>query len=106
MQLFELSKMYPDLNVKIKLGELKEAVEFCIRMTYNEITQREKEEDTFPTPTEVTKLLGVSRSTLWRWAKQNYLMPIEVGGKRRYRMSDVKALLNGSQKDESVRRKK
>jgi len=31
---------------------------------------------------------------LWRWAKRGYLVPIEVGGKRRYRMSEVKAILN------------
>ena len=34
-------------------------------------------------------------ATLWRWAKVGYLVPINVGGKRRYRMSDVKRILEG-----------
>ena len=38
-------------------------------------------------------MLGVDKSTLWRWSKQNYLAPIEVGGKRVYKVSDVKQIL-------------
>ena len=40
-------------------------------------------------------LLGVNRSTLWKWAKRDYLKPIEVGGKRRYRLSDINAVIAG-----------
>lgn len=29
-------------------------------------------------------LLGVDSSTLWRWAKSGYLVPVEYGGQRRY----------------------
>ena len=44
---------------------------------------------------QAAELLGVNRSTLWKWAKRDYLKPIEVGGKRRYRLSDVNAIIAG-----------
>jgi predicted site-specific integrase-resolvase len=37
----------------------------------------------------------VDLSTLHRWHKSSYLTHIEIGGKRRYRMSDVKKILEG-----------
>lgn len=46
-------------------------------------------------PNQVSEMLGVDLTTLWRWAKKKYLTPVEVGGKRRYRSSDIKAILNG-----------
>lgn len=37
--------------------------------------------------------LHVDKSTLWRWAKIGYLVPIEVGGKRFYKQSDIDKIL-------------
>lgn len=34
-------------------------------------------------------LSGVGSSMLWRWAKSGYLVPVEYGGQRRYRVADV-----------------
>lgn len=45
------------------------------------------------TPNEVCKQLKVARSTLCRWDNTNYLTPIEVGGKRLYKQTDIDALL-------------
>ncbi len=45
----------------------------------------------------ITGARGVGKTTLWRWAKQKYLTPVEIGGKRRYKMSEVKRLLEGKQ---------
>ncbi|WP_418197249.1 helix-turn-helix domain-containing protein [Alistipes shahii] len=39
--------------------------------------------------------MGVDSSTLWRWAKSGYLVPVEYGGQRRYRVADVQRILNG-----------
>ena len=41
---------------------------------------------------EVCELLKVSKMTLYRWDKLDILKKIEVGGKRRYRKSDVEAV--------------
>ena len=41
---------------------------------------------------EVAKLLSVSKMTLYRWDKNGYLKKVEIGGKRRYRKSDIERL--------------
>lgn len=42
------------------------------------------------TVSEVCAMLGVTRSTLWRWAKTGYLVPEKIGSRVRYKESDVK----------------
>jgi len=42
---------------------------------------------------EVAQKLNVTKPTLWRWAKNNYLLPIKVGKKTMYRLTDVEQLL-------------
>lgn len=97
MNILQFTEQYPELNITIKAGDLKEAIEHCVKMTCKELEQKETDTDaeTYSSPDQVAKNLDVSKSTLWRWAKQNYLVPIEVGGKRRYRMSDIKKILEG-----------
>ena len=50
--------------------------------------------ETYPSREKVAELLDVDLSTLWRWAKRGLLVPIEIGGKRRYRMSDIRRILS------------
>ncbi len=45
---------------------------------------------------QVCEILSVDASTLWRWRKRGYLVPAKIGGKRRYKMSDIRRILNGS----------
>ncbi|MEX0659550.1 MAG: BldC family transcriptional regulator [Egibacteraceae bacterium] len=48
------------------------------------------------TPSEVAKLFRVDPKTVTRWAKAEKLSSIRtLGGHRRYRASEVHALLNG-----------
>ena len=65
-------------------------------------TRRELEEvvlsdkaESYPTVKQVTEMLNVDASTLWRWNKKGYLKTIEFGGGRRYKMSEVKSLMTG-----------
>ena len=41
---------------------------------------------------EVARLLSVSKMTLYRWDKSGILKKVEIGGKRRYRKSDIERL--------------
>ena len=41
---------------------------------------------------EVAKLLSVSKMTLYRWDQNGILKKVEIGGKRRYRKSDIDRL--------------
>lgn len=54
----------------------------------------ESREDRFLTIKQVCELLSIDASTLWRWRKREYLVPVSIGGRYRYRMSDVRRMLN------------
>ena len=45
------------------------------------------------TTNEVLDRLSISRKTLYNWEKSNYLSPIEIGGKKRFKLSDVNGIL-------------
>lgn len=48
------------------------------------------------TPTEVAAAFGVDRKTVTRWAKAGKINAIRtLGGHRRYREAEVRALLEG-----------
>ncbi len=98
-KIYELAKNYPELTVSIKLNDLLECNRQLIKESKEELEKQviEANEESYPTVDEVTVILGVAKTILWRWAKQKYLNPVEIGGKRRYKMSDVKKLLEGKQ---------
>ncbi len=103
--IIQLAKECPDLTVSIKLSELVEANTILIQETKRELEQiiADQNTETYPSREKVMEILGVSSATLWRWNKMGYLSPLNVGGKRRYRMSDVKRILGGdTQKGESA----
>ena len=45
------------------------------------------------TPTDVCEQLKISDVTLWRWQKAEYLTPLYIGGKRRYKASEVQSII-------------
>ena len=52
------------------------------------------------TPSEVAALFRVDPKTVTRWAKAGKLTAVKtLGGHRRYKESEVRALLNASQKN-------
>lgn len=95
-----LAKECPEISVTLKIGELVEVVDYCVDKTRKELEQiiTDSNTETYPTIEQVARILSVDKSTLWRWSKQGYLMPIEIGGKRRYKMSEVKRILEGGHK--------
>lgn len=54
--------------------------------------QRHRENPTL-TRKDVSKLLGVSLATLWKWAKEGYLVPTKIGTKTLYKASDIDEML-------------
>ncbi len=98
-KIYALAKDYPELTIHVKLSDLIESNRQLIKETKEELEIQiaEANQESYPTVDEVATILRVNKTTLWRWNKQNYLSPVEIGGKRRYKMSDVKKLLNGKQ---------
>ena len=97
MKLNSLLEESGNITIAVSLTDLKQ---FAVEII--ESTKRDLEEvvisdkaETYPSPKQVCEILNVDASTLWRWNKRGYLCPAMVGGKRRYRMSDVKSILNG-----------
>jgi len=63
-----------------------------------EIAEARKEK--YLTKEEVKEICGVCDTTLWHWNKKNYLNTIKIGNKVRYRMSDVRKILEGTNKNQ------
>lgn len=95
--LINLAKECPGLQVTISLSDLIEANTMLIADTKKELEQliTDEKSETYPSREKVMEMLDVSQSTLWRWQKAGYLVPLNVGGKRRYKMSDVRRILEG-----------
>jgi predicted DNA-binding transcriptional regulator AlpA len=86
----------PNANVQliVTLSDLKEFATSLIKELTEEKSNSEEMEKTLLTSAQVTQKLQCDPSTLWRWAKVGYLVPIRVGVKKRYRLSDINKILN------------
>ncbi len=102
--LIELVRECPSLQITITLGELVEANNLLIAEAKRELEQiiTDQNTETYPSREKVMELLGISETTLWRWNKIGYLVPINIGGKRRYKMSDVRRILEGDNAQKGV----
>ena len=97
MNVEELLQTNANISLTVSLDDL--------RTFSNELIQRTKSEleadivatknEVYLTRLETADFLKVDQATLWRWKQRSYLMPIEVGGKRMYRKSDLMRILNG-----------
>ena len=92
MSLSELIKECPSVKIEISAADLLDTM----RSVTTEIIERyEKVEqpEEYLTRKQTAQVLDVDLSSLWRWQRQNYLVPIEIGGKRRYKLSDINKIL-------------
>ena len=96
MSLQEILQSGANVSITIQASDLKEFLHSVVGYAKKELEEAviSDKAETYPSPKQVSEILNVDLSTLWRWQKKGYLVPAEVGGKRRYKMSEVKALLN------------
>lgn len=85
------------MAVTITAGDLVKANSQFIADVKRELTEEisRKESITYLTREMVVKKLNVDPSTLWRWKKRGYLVPINVGGQLRYKSTDIDKILEG-----------
>ena len=97
MNIQELLKSDVNFTLSIGISDLREFHKEVIADTRRELEAvvLSDKAETYPTVKQVSEMLNVDLTTLWRWNKKGYLKTIEFGGGRRYKMSDVKAILNG-----------
>lgn len=75
--------------------ELREIVKDAVRdeRERTEKRIREAKEVAAISRNEAARMLSVSLNTLWRWAKDGYLIPRKVGTKVMYLRSDVERII-------------
>ena len=90
-------KVFDRVNITMQGAELKQLLgEWFVEIMKNFQESLEKSkpiEERYLTAEETAQMLGVDKSTLWRWNKCGYLTNIKVGSKVRYRESDVRNLM-------------
>lgn len=100
MSLKDIIESGVDISITIKASDLNQFAHTIIENTRialeREITEKTAEK--LITIEMVAEMFQVDRSTLYRWANQGYLCPIEVGGKKRYRLSDLHRIMNQKRK--------
>lgn len=86
----------------IRADDLKKAILDTVNETKRQLEDEvaKNNSETLLTGQQVQERLNISRTTLWNWRKDGYLLPIEIGGKIRYKLSDVNTILqtNSSKK--------
>lgn len=102
INLIEVAKEHPGMIVSISVGDLMRANQELIDNTKRDMEKQleETNHETYLNVAKVTEMLGVDRSTLWRWEKTEYLVPVRFGGKVRYRMSDINNIINQQKSEE------
>lgn len=98
LDLIALLQRVPSATVTLQLSDLNTFSRRLIAETRNEyekeITDRiTARKETYLTAEVVKETVKVSDSTLWRWAKAGMLVPVMVGGQKRYRQSDIDRLV-------------
>ena len=97
MSIQEIIKSGANVTVSINIEDLRILLNEAILNAKKELEEfvRNDKEETYKTINQVSEILSVDKSTLYRWHKSKYLVRIETGGGRRYKMSEVKAVLSG-----------
>jgi DNA-binding transcriptional MerR regulator len=90
--LLELSKQVPNLKIEISANELLDAMRSIVEEIVERYENVEQPEQ-YLTPKITAERLDVTLGTLWRWSKENYLNHVAIGGKRRYKLSDIERIL-------------
>jgi hypothetical protein len=92
--LYDLLNESPNIKIEISLANLIEAVDYAAKLSIAELDrQRQAKPEQYLTRKQTAEMLDVDLSTLWRWNNENYLCAVEVGGKRRYKLSDINRIL-------------
>lgn len=97
MLLLELLKNNANINVTITLDDLRTYSSELIQQTKKQLEADviAQQCESYLTRQETCDFLKVDQSTIFRWARRGYLIPIEVGGRRLYRLSEIKKIMEG-----------
>lgn len=97
VDIIRLAKECPGTIVSVQAADLAEAGRRLIDQVRVEVEKeaRSKAASSLLTKDQVMQRLNVSDTTLWRWKKSGYLLPVEVGGQLRYKSIDIDKIVEG-----------
>lgn len=97
VDLLKLAKDAPGTIIAVPVGDLIEANNRLVDKVRTDLERAiaQKRETVYLTRDQVLEKLNVDPSTLWRWAKRGYLVPVKVGGENRYKSTDIDRILEG-----------
>lgn len=70
----------------------EDLLNFFMDISNQQLSQ--KKEEKYLTVSEVMKMTGKARSTLWTWERKGYLVPSRIGKELRYLQSDIINLMS------------
>ena len=88
--------MQTTTTIVCNLDDLRSILGEILCDAISSLQEKQIEEERYLTAQEVTDLLHIDRSTLWRWKKCEYIIPIKVGKKNLYRKTDVESIMSKS----------
>lgn len=97
IDILTLAKEAPGTILAVRADDLVNANNQLIDQVRADLEREihEKRTASFLTREMVLERLNVAPSTLWRWQKSGYLVPVNVGGQRRYKSTDIDEILEG-----------
>lgn len=97
INLVALAKECPGITITIKAEDLINANALLVEQAKRELEDSIARKDavTYLTREQVMQKLNITAPTLWRWSKSGYLVPINIGGNRRYKSTDIDEILEG-----------
>lgn len=97
IDLLHLAKEAPGTIIAVPVEALVDANTRLVEKALADLERAvvEKRETIYLTRDQVLAKLNVVPSTLWRWQKRGYLVPVKVGGENRYRSTDIDKILEG-----------
>ncbi len=95
IDLIRLAQEAPGTIISVQVKDLVSANERLVERTIADLEKMiaERRETIYMTKDQVLAKLNVAPSTLWRWQKRGYLVPVKVGGENRYRSTDIDKIL-------------
>lgn len=95
IDLIRLAQEAPGTIISVQVKDLVSANERLVERTIADLERKiaERRDTIYMTKDQVLAKLNVAPSTLWRWQKRGYLVPVKVGGENRYRSTDIDKIL-------------
>ena len=89
-----LSDLIKEQNITVsltsrQLNEFANEILNGARLLYEKVEEPEQ----YLTRKQAAQALDIDLSSLWRWNRDKYLCPVQVGGKRLYKQSDINKIL-------------